>query len=163
MAAIGAGIIAESACAGTEEAPMENQHIRKAGLKVTLPRVKVLEVLQSDPALHMTAEDVYKRLIENGEEIGLATVYRVLTQFEAAGLVEKHHFESSVSVFELNRGAHHDHIVCTGCGHVEEFVDDLIEDRQRAVAKERGFAIKGHSLIIFGECERPQCPHRREA
>jgi Fur family ferric uptake transcriptional regulator len=163
MAAIGAGIIAESACAGTEEAPMENQHIRKAGLKVTLPRVKVLEVLQSDPALHMTAEDVYKRLIENGEEIGLATVYRVLTQFEAAGLVEKHHFESNVSVFELNRGAHHDHIVCTRCGHVEEFVDDLIEDRQRAVAKERGFAIKGHSLIIFGECERPQCPHRREA
>jgi len=140
---------------------MENQHIRKAGLKVTLPRVKVLEVLEKDPTQHMTAEDVYKRLIENGEEIGLATVYRVLTQFEAAGLVEKHHFESSVSVFELNRGAHHDHIVCTECGHVEEFVDEVIEERQRAIAKQHGFGIKGHSLIIFGECERTDCPHRR--
>jgi len=134
---------------------MENQQIRKAGLKVTLPRVKVLQILENDPSQHMTAEDV-----ENGEEIGLATVYRVLTQFEAAGLVEKHHFESSVSVFELNRGAHHDHIVCTDCGHVEEFVDDVIEGRQRAIAQDRGFSIKGHSLIIFGECRRPACPHR---
>jgi Fur family ferric uptake transcriptional regulator len=156
-------MISETSCAGTEEASMDNQQIRKAGLKVTLPRVKVLQILESEPSQHMTAEDVYKRLIENGEEIGLATVYRVLTQFEAAGLVEKHHFESSVSVFELNRGAHHDHIVCTDCGHVEEFVDELIEGRQRAIAQERGFSIKGHSLIIYGECRRPDCPHRPKA
>jgi len=160
MLAARARIISETRCAGTEEASMENQQIRKAGLKVTLPRVKVLQILENDPSQHMTAEDVYKRLIENGEEIGLATVYRVLTQFEAAGLVEKHHFESSVSVFELNRGAHHDHIVCTDCGHVEEFVDEVIEGRQQAIAHERGFGIKGHSLIIYGECQRPDCPRR---
>ena len=140
---------------------MENQDIRKAGLKVTLPRVKILEVLEAGEAQHMSAEDVYKRLLERGEEIGLATVYRVLTQFEAAGLVEKHHFEGGVSVFELNRGAHHDHIVCTNCGRVEEFVDEVIEERQQAIAAERGFAIKGHSLILFGECQRESCPHRR--
>ena len=140
---------------------MENQNIRNAGLKVTLPRVKILEILESDQAQHMSAEDVYKRLLERGEEIGLATVYRVLTQFEAAGLVEKHHFEGGVSVFELNRGTHHDHIVCTQCGRVEEFVDEVIEERQRAIAAERGFAIKGHSLILFGECQRDPCPHRR--
>jgi Fur family ferric uptake transcriptional regulator len=140
---------------------MENQDIRKAGLKVTLPRVKILEVLEAGEAQHMSAEEVYKRLLERGEEIGLATVYRVLTQFEAAGLVEKHHFEGGVSVFELNRGSHHDHIVCTNCGRVEEFVDEVIEERQRAIAAERGFAIKGHSLILFGECGRERCPYRR--
>jgi Fur family ferric uptake transcriptional regulator len=140
---------------------MENQDIRRAGLKVTLPRVKILEVLEAGEAQHMSAEEVYKRLLERGEEIGLATVYRVLTQFEAAGLVEKHHFEGGVSVFELNRGSHHDHIVCTDCGRVEEFVDELIEERQRVIAAERGFSIKGHSLILFGECARKHCPHRR--
>jgi Fur family ferric uptake transcriptional regulator len=139
---------------------VENQDIRKAGLKVTLPRVKILQILEGSAARHLSAEDVYKHLLEKGEEIGLATVYRVLTQFEAAGLVEKHNFEGGHSVFELNRGSHHDHIVCSQCGRVEEFVDEIIEDRQRAVAQERGFAIKGHSLIIFGECRRPDCPNR---
>lgn len=139
---------------------MENQDIRKAGLKVTLPRVKILQILEGSTSRHLSAEDVYRHLLERGEEIGLATVYRVLTQFEAAGLVEKHNFEGSHSVFELNRGSHHDHIVCSQCGRVEEFVDELIEDRQRVVAQERGFGIKGHSLIIFGECRRPDCPNR---
>jgi Fur family ferric uptake transcriptional regulator len=139
---------------------VENQDIRKAGLKVTLPRVKILQILEGSSSRHLSAEDVYKELLEKGEEIGLATVYRVLTQFEAAGLVEKHNFEGGHSVFELNRGTHHDHIVCSQCGRVEEFVDELIEERQRAVAEARGFGIKGHSLIIFAECRRADCPNR---
>lgn len=140
---------------------MENQDIRKAGLKVTLPRVKILEILEtSDAAHHLTAEDVYKALLENGEEIGLATVYRVLTQFVGAGLVERHHFEGGQAVFELNRGSHHDHIVCVQCGRVEEFYDETIEKCQRRLAEERGFSISDHSLIIYGQCERDNCPHR---
>lgn len=134
---------------------MENQEIRKAGLKVTLPRVKILEILETNETLrHMTAEDVYKVLLERGEEIGLATVYRVLTQFVAAGLVERHHFESGQAVFELHRGSHHDHIVCVQCGHVEEFMDETIERAQRRIAEERGFSISDHALTIYGECQR---------
>ena len=128
---------------------MDNQHIRKAGLKVTLPRVKVLEVLQSDPALHMTAEDVYKRLIENGEEIGLATVYRVLNQFEAAGLVVKHNFESGQAYYELDSGVHHDHMVCVESGKVIEFVSEEIEAAQRKIAAAHGYDIEDHSLVIY--------------
>lgn len=142
---------------------MENQEIRKAGLKVTLPRVKILEVLEENDARHLSAEDVYRLLLDKGDEIGLATVYRVLTQFESAGLVRRHHFEGGQSVFELDRGGHHDHIVCAQCGHVEEFYDEVIEERQRAVAAERGFAIDDHSLIIYGRCLRPDCPHRSES
>ncbi|MGD2082900.1 MAG: ferric iron uptake transcriptional regulator [Chromatiales bacterium] len=142
---------------------MENQEIRKAGLKVTLPRVKILEVLEENPERHLSAEDVYRLLLDKGEEIGLATVYRVLTQFESAGMVRRHHFEGGQSVFELNRGGHHDHIVCLQCGHVEEFYDEVIEERQRTVAQERRFAIDDHSLIIYGRCLRPDCPRRREA
>ena len=138
---------------------MENQEIRKAGLKVTLPRVKILEVLEQHAEGHLSAEDVYRSLLDNREEIGLATVYRVLTQFESAGLVRRHHFEGGQSVFELNRGGHHDHIVCAQCGHVEEFFDDIIEERQRAVAQRLGFAIDDHSLIIYGRCLRPGCPN----
>lgn len=141
---------------------MENQDIRKAGLKVTLPRVKILEVLESSETRHMTAEDVYKSLLERGEEIGLATVYRVLTQFVTAGLAEKHHFEGGQAVFELDRGRHHDHIVCEICGHVEEFVDDTIEKCQRDIAQSKGFEIKDHSLIIYGRCTRENCPHAGE-
>lgn len=139
---------------------MENQDIRKAGLKVTLPRVKILEVLESSDYRHMTAEDVYKSLLENGEEIGLATVYRVLTQFEGAGLVERHHFEGGQAVFELDRGEHHDHIVCMQCGRVEEFVNDTIESCQQKIASKHGFDIKDHSLIIYGNCTKKDCPHR---
>jgi Fur family transcriptional regulator, ferric uptake regulator len=136
---------------------MDNQDIRKAGLKVTLPRVKILELLEGSAQRHVSAEDVYKMLLDNGEEIGLATVYRVLTQFEAAGLVTRHNFEGGHAVFELDRGGHHDHLVCVVCGKVEEFVDSTIEKRQREIAKEHGFEMVDHSLIIYGHCGNPKC------
>ena len=131
---------------------MESQDLRKAGLKVTLPRMKILEVLESNPQRHVTAEDVYKRLLEAGEDIGLATVYRVLTQFETAGLVTRHHFEGGQSVFELDQGGHHDHIVCIRCGRVDEFTDEVIEERQRAIAEKAGYEMTDHSLYIYGIC-----------
>lgn len=131
---------------------MENQQIKQAGLKVTLPRVKILKILETSERRHLTAEDVYKELLARGEEIGLATVYRVLTQFEGAGLVRRQHFEGGQSVFELDRGDHHDHLVCIKCGKVVEFVDDVIEHRQRRAAEERGFALSDHSLVIYGVC-----------
>ncbi|MET0027073.1 MAG: ferric iron uptake transcriptional regulator [Candidatus Thiodiazotropha sp.] len=136
---------------------MDNQDIRKAGLKVTLPRVKILDLLESSTQRHVSAEDVYKMLLDKGEEIGLATVYRVLTQFEAAGLVTRHNFEGGHAVFELDRGGHHDHLVCVVCGKVEEFVDGTIEKRQREIAKEHGFEMVDHSLIIYGHCGNPKC------
>lgn len=138
---------------------MQDSDIKKAGLKVTLPRVKILQVLESVGDRHMTAEDVYKALLERNEEIGLATVYRVLTQFVTAGLVERHHFEGGQAVFELNRGSHHDHIVCEQCGRVEEFVDETIERHQHEIAAKKGFDISDHSLIIYGRCNKPDCPH----
>ena len=140
---------------------MDNQEIRKAGLKVTLPRVKILELLESSAQRHVSAEDVYKILLENDEEIGLATVYRVLTQFEAAGLVTRHNFEGGHAVFELDRGEHHDHIVCMTCGKVEEFMDAVIEKRQQEIAEAHGFEMDDHSLIIYGRCNNPKCPGRR--
>ncbi len=136
---------------------MDNQDIRNAGLKVTLPRVKILDLLESSTQRHVSAEDVYKMLLDKGEEIGLATVYRVLTQFEAAGLVTRHNFEGGHAVFELDRGGHHDHLVCVVCGKVEEFVDGVIEKRQREIAREHGFEIVDHSLIIYGHCSNPKC------
>ncbi len=142
---------------------MENQDIRKAGLKVTLPRVKILEILESAESRHMSAEDVYKSLLERGEDIGLATVYRVLTQFVNAGLAIRHHFEGGQAVFELDRGQHHDHIVCEQCGRVEEFVDDTIEKCQREIAAMKHFDITDHSLIIYGRCTRKNCPHLKSA
>ncbi|SFM34294.1 Fur family transcriptional regulator, ferric uptake regulator [Ectothiorhodospira mobilis] len=138
---------------------METQELKKAGLKVTLPRVKILEILERAEDHHLSAEMIYRQLLEAGEEIGLATVYRVLTQFEGAGLVNRHHFEGNQAVFELERGGHHDHIVCVKCGRVEEFVDPVIEERQRAIAEERGFRIKDHALIIYGECKDEACPY----
>ncbi|MBL3588537.1 MAG: ferric iron uptake transcriptional regulator [gamma proteobacterium endosymbiont of Lamellibrachia anaximandri] len=139
---------------------MDNQEIRKAGLKVTLPRVKILELLEASVPRHVSAEDVYKMLLEKGEEIGLATVYRVLTQFETAGLVTRHNFEGGHAVFELDRGEHHDHIVCVLCGKVEEFMDATIEERQKEIAAEHGFEMEDHSLIIYGRCSNPSCPGR---
>ncbi|MCU7802901.1 MAG: ferric iron uptake transcriptional regulator [Candidatus Thiodiazotropha sp. (ex Lucinoma annulata)] len=136
---------------------MDNQDIRKAGLKVTLPRIKILELLENNTQRHVSAEDVYKMLLDNGEEIGLATVYRVLTQFETAGLVTRHNFEGGHAVFELDRGGHHDHMVCVVCGKVEEFIDTTIEKRQREIAKEHGFEMVDHSLIIYGHCGNPKC------
>ncbi|HFD81281.1 MAG TPA: ferric iron uptake transcriptional regulator [Gammaproteobacteria bacterium] len=138
---------------------MESSELRKVGLKVTLPRMKILEILETAEPRHMSAEDVYKILLEAGEEIGLATVYRVLTQFEAAGLVTRHHFEGGHSVFEMNQGHHHDHIVCNQCGKVVEFIDETIERCQEKVARKAGFTIRDHSLIIYGDCNRKDCPN----
>lgn len=139
--------------------PVESQDLKKAGLKVTLPRVKILEFLERSDQKHMSAEDVYKALLDSGEDIGLATIYRVLTQFEAAGLVTRHHFEGGHSVFELDQGGHHDHIVCEDCGHIEEFFDETIEQRQKAVADKHKFRIASHSMILYGRCLRDNCPH----
>nr|WP_253480506.1 ferric iron uptake transcriptional regulator [Natronocella acetinitrilica] len=132
-----------------------SKDLRKAGLKVTLPRMKILEMLENSENRHLSAEDVYKGLMESGDDIGLATVYRVLTQFESAGLVQRHHFEGGQSIFELDDGDHHDHLVCVRCGAIEEFFDKTIEDRQEKVAKDNGFKITDHSLIIYGLC--PEC------
>ena len=134
---------------------MESKDLRKAGLKVTLPRMKILEMLENSKNRHLSAEDVYKALLESGEDIGLATVYRVLTQFESAGLVQRHHFEGGQSVFELDEGGHHDHLVCLGCGAIEEFFDRVIEEQQVKVAQDLGFRITDHSLILYGLC--PAC------
>ncbi len=139
---------------------METQNLKKAGLKVTLPRMKILEILERSETRHLTAEAIYRELLDSGEEIGLATVYRVLTQFEAAGLVSRLHFEGNQAVFELERGRHHDHIVCNECGRVEEFFDETIEQRQREMAREHGFQIKDHALVIYGDCMDESCPHR---
>lgn len=132
---------------------METADLKKAGLKVTLPRMKILELLEASQTRHQTAEDIYKALLDAGEEIGLATVYRVLTQFESAGLVNRHHFEGGQAVFELNEGKHHDHLVCVKCGKVIEFMDNIIEDRQKKIAEENGFKITEHSLILYGHCK----------
>jgi Fur family ferric uptake transcriptional regulator len=134
--------------------------LKNSGLKATLPRIKILELFQRSDQRHMTAEDVYKALLGEGADVGLATVYRVLMQFEQAGLLSRSNFESGKSVFELNEGQHHDHLVCLSCGRVEEFYDAQIEQRQRAVALERGFALHDHSLALYADCTKPQCPHR---
>lgn len=134
----------------------ESQQLKNAGLKVTIPRLKVLQILEQSPQHHLSAENVFKALIDMGEDVGLATVYRVLTQFEAAGLVVRHHFEGGHSVFELNQETHHDHIVCTSCGVVEEFFDAVIEERQRDIAKEKSFRMVDHALTIYGICKKCQ-------
>lgn len=131
---------------------MNNSDLRKAGLKVTIPRTRIFEMLEKSPEKHLSAEDIYKALMEAGDDVGLATVYRVLAQFEAAGLVNRLHFEGGQSVFELNQGEHHDHIICTQCHKVEEFTDEDIETRQRAIAKRMGYAITDHALNLFGVC-----------
>lgn len=139
---------------------MTNEQIRNAGLKVTLPRVKILDLLERHSDKHLSAEDVYKQLLDDKEEIGLATIYRVLTQFEEAGLVKRHHFGSEQSLFELNSGLHHDHILCLDCGHVEEFMDETIEKRQHAVAEKYGFELARHVLILYGNCKEADCPRK---
>lgn len=135
-------------------------HLKSAGLKSTLPRLKVLSLFESGNDRHLSAEDVYKKLLASGDDVGLATVYRVLNQFEQAGLLVKHHFEGDKSVFELNQGEHHDHIVCLQCGRVEEFYDATIELRQKKAAAERGFAVHDHSLYIYANCIKPQCLYK---
>ncbi|HEY3730825.1 MAG TPA: ferric iron uptake transcriptional regulator [Steroidobacteraceae bacterium] len=140
---------------------MEGKDLRKAGLKVTLPRLKILEILEHSNTRHMSAEEIYKKLLDSSEDIGLATVYRVLTQFESAGLVSRHHFEDGMAVFEINHGTHHDHIVCMDCGAVEEFVDPEIEARQNEIAKRLGYVIEEHSMVLYGRCQRPDCAARK--
>ncbi len=136
---------------------MENQDLRKAGLKVTLPRMKILEILEQSTQQHLSAEDIYRVLLDSDEEIGLATIYRVLTQFEGAGLVIRHHFEGGQAVFELDRGKHHDHLICIKCGKIVEFVNASIEEQQKKIAQDAGFTITDHSLIIYGECDESEC------
>lgn len=139
---------------------MESQDLKKAGLKATLPRLRILQLLEKNPQQHLSAEEVYKALLEIGEDVGLATVYRVLTQFESAGLVLRHHFEGGLSVFELNEGYHHDHLVCIKCGKIVEFVDEIIERQQCTIAQQHHFEITEHYLYIYGIC--PQCQqHKR--
>ncbi len=139
---------------------MDSQALKDVGLKVTLPRMKILDILHDHPELHLRAEDIYRQLMDTGEAISLATVYRVLTQFEAAGLVKRHNFEGGQSVFELNQGDHHDHIVCLDCGRIEEFVDETIEKRQRSIAKKLRFSLAEHSLILYAHCSNQGCPFR---
>jgi Fur family ferric uptake transcriptional regulator len=134
--------------------------LKNSGLKVTVPRLKVLDIFQNSKTRHLSAEDVYKILLQEDMDIGLATVYRVLTQFEQAGLLLRSNFESGKAVFELNEGEHHDHLVCVTCGRVEEFYDAEIEKRQKKIAAERGFAIQEHALSIYGVCQKTDCAHR---
>lgn len=141
----------------------EPKHLKNVGLKSTTPRLKVLSLFEAGKERHLSAEDVYKLLLSSGDDIGLATVYRVLTQFEHAGLLVRHHFEGGKSVFELSQGGHHDHIVCIRCGHVEEFYDADIEARQKEIAAERGFTVHDHALYIYAECTKPNCPHKIKA
>ncbi|WP_395823383.1 ferric iron uptake transcriptional regulator [Collimonas sp.] len=132
--------------------PNNPSELKASGLKATLPRLKILEIFQNSEVRHLSAEDVYKILLKDNLDVGLATVYRVLTQFEQAGLLQRNHFETGKAVFELNEGSHHDHLVCLDCGLVEEFYDEEIEKRQKIVAKEHGFDITDHALALYGRC-----------
>ncbi|MBC3882049.1 ferric iron uptake transcriptional regulator [Undibacterium sp. LX40W] len=135
--------------------------LKASGLKATLPRLKILEIFQNSAVRHLTAEDVYKILLTENMDVGLATVYRVLTQFEQAGLLHRNHFETGKAIFELNEGSHHDHLVCLDCGKVEEFFDEQIEKRQHDIANERGFKIAEHALALYGNCTKANCEHRK--
>jgi len=140
--------------------PHHTPDLKSSGLKATLPRLKILEIFQCSVVRHLSAEDVYKQLLAENLDVGLATAYRVLTQFEQAGLLSRNHFESGKAVFELNLGAHHDHLVCLDCGLVEEFFDEEIEKRQHNIAAERGFKLAEHALSLYGNCTKEDCPHR---
>ena len=137
--------------------------LKTIGLKATLPRLRILELFESSKVRHLSAEDIYKTLVKEGTDTGLATVYRVLTQFERAGLLVRHHFESGKAVFELNEGGHHDHLVCLQCGHVEEFYDRAIEKRQNTIAEKRGFRVREHALHLYVDCIKPNCPTKAKA
>jgi Fur family ferric uptake transcriptional regulator len=135
--------------------------LKNAGLKATLPRLRIINLFETSKVRHLTAEDVYRLLQGEGLDVGLATVYRVLTQFEQAGLLVRHHFESGKAVYELNEGKHHDHLVCLQCGRVEEFYDAEIEKRQQRIARERGFEISELALYLYADCTKARCPHRK--
>jgi Fur family transcriptional regulator, ferric uptake regulator len=138
----------------------ERKDLKTIGLKATLPRLRILDLFEASEVRHLTAEDVYRMLLNESVDIGLATVYRVLTQFEQAGLLIRHHFESGKAVYELNEGKHHDHLVCMQCGRVEEFYDSEIERRQQKIAKDRGFTIHDHSLQLYADCVKTDCPNK---
>jgi Fur family transcriptional regulator, ferric uptake regulator len=142
----------------------QSDNLKSMGLKATGPRIKILELFQkaqeNPDSHHLTAEDVYRLLLAENMDVGLATVYRVLTQFEQAGLLKRHFFESGKAVFELDAGGHHDHLVCLQCGRVEEFYDAEIEKRQGEIARKNGFELRGHSLALYGDCTNQNCPHR---
>lgn len=144
-----------------ESVSMSPPELKSLGLKATVPRLKILEVFQQGRMRHMSAEDVYRELLTDNSDIGLATVYRVLMQFEQAGILKRTNFESGRSLFELNQGEHHDHLVCLQCGRVEEFIDPEIEKRQQRVARDLGFALQDHALALYGNCVKPDCEHRR--
>jgi Fur family transcriptional regulator, ferric uptake regulator len=135
--------------------------LKSTGLKATLPRLKIMELFQKSAQRHLTAEDVYRVLLLEQSDVGLATVYRVLTQFEQAGILSRSHFEGGKAVFELNEGQHHDHLVCLDCGKVEEFFDAEIEKRQQVVAKAKGFSLQDHALSLYANCTKDKCPNRR--
>lgn len=135
--------------------------LKNIGLKVTQPRTKILDLFEKTERRHLTADEVYHLLRQDNTDIGLATVYRVLTQFEQAGLLIRHHFAADKATYELNQGGHHDHLVCLQCGRVEEFYDPEIERRQKKIAEERGFALQEHSLYLYADCTREDCPHRQ--
>lgn len=158
-------------CTGGVEEPqrirrlkdMSNPHeLKSLGLKATIPRLKILDIFQKAAVRHMSAEDIYLQLLAEQIDIGVATIYRVLTQFEQAGLLVRHHFESGKAVFELNEGSHHDHLVCLQCGKVEEFYDAQIEKRQTKAAKDRGFDVVEHSLYLYADCTKRDCPNRKK-
>ena len=149
-----------TAFTGPTAAMTHAEELKSSGLKATLPRIKILEVFQKAEPRHLTAEDVYKVLLTGGADIGLATVYRVLMQFEQAGILSRNHFEAGKAVFELNEGKHHDHLVCITCGRVEEFFDPEIERRQKAVANARGFDLQDHALSLYAACTKKNCEHR---
>jgi ferric uptake regulator, Fur family len=138
----------------------DSSNLKSVGLKVTLPRIKILNLFETSSERHMTADDVYRQLLAEGEDLGLATVYRVLSQFESANILMRHHFEGGKAVFELNKGPHHDHIMCLQCGKVEEFTDPEIEERQEKIAAARGFNIHEHTLHIYADCARKNCPNK---
>jgi Fur family ferric uptake transcriptional regulator len=140
----------------------QSSDLKSMGLKATLPRLKILELFENAPVRHLSADDVYRILLSENMDIGLATVYRVLTQFEQAGLLERHHFESGKAVFEIRAGQHHDHLICIDCGRVEEFFDEEIERRQNKIAKGRGFVIQEHALYLYVECNKAECPHQNK-
>ena len=136
------------------------EELQSSGLKATAPRLKILEVFQQAASRHLSAEDIYRYLLERQSDIALATVYRVLQQFEQAGILARHHFESGKAVYEIDEGKHHDHLVCLDCGHVEEFYDAEIEARQKRIAESRGFQLQEHALALYATCLKTDCPHR---
>ncbi|MCL2075273.1 MAG: ferric iron uptake transcriptional regulator [Betaproteobacteria bacterium] len=142
---------------------ISSHNLRSAGLKATLPRLRILELFEKNATRHLEAEEVYRLLLAEDLDIGLATVYRVLTQLEQAGFLARHAFKSGRATFEINEGTHHDHLICIDCGHVEEFYDAEIESRQKAIAIERGFRIEEHALSLYAHCQRENCPNRQTA